>query len=171
MVFERTRGQRSGIEGQRPQDNVFAQSDGGFVLQVGDDHIIVSARSAGVGPPVRRRAPVSTVAKFAVADVEAFGLRVRQSEDGKSAITMRYAKGSLNVAGTEVALALAPESRTLTLRAFVDKSVLAVFINDGETSVTRVEYPGEDDLGVSVFAENGSVTLTSLDAWELKPIW
>ena len=111
------------------------------------------------------------VAEFAVADAEAFGLKVRQSEDGRSAITMRYARGSLNVAGTEVPLALAPLSKTLTLHVFVDKSVLEVFINDGETSVTRVEYPGEEDLGVSVFAEDGGVTLTSLEAWEMKSIW
>ena len=111
------------------------------------------------------------VAEFAVADAKAFGLRVRQSEDGKDAITMRYSKGSLNVAGTEVPLALAPLSKTLTLHVFIDKSVLEVFINDGATSVTRVEYPGEQDLGVSVFAENGSATLKSLDAWKMKPIW
>ena len=84
---------------------------------------------------------------------------------------MRYSKGSLNVAGTEVPLALAPLSKTLTLHVFIDKSVLEVFINDGATSVTRVEYPGEQDLGVSVFAENGSATLKSLDAWKMKPIW
>ena len=53
----------------------------------------------------------------------------------------------------------------------VDKSVLEVFINDGVTSVTRVEYPGENDLGVSVFAGNGNATLKSLDAWEMKSIW
>jgi sucrose-6-phosphate hydrolase SacC (GH32 family) len=53
----------------------------------------------------------------------------------------------------------------------MDKSVLEVFINDGVTSVTRVEYPGENDLGVAVFAENGSTTLKSLDVWEIEPIW
>ena len=39
------------------------------------------------------------------------------------------------------------------------------------TSVTRVEYPGENDLGVSVFAGNGNATLKSLDAWEMESIW
>ena len=54
---------------------------------------------------------------------------------------------------------------------FLDKSVLELFINDGATSVTRVDYPGDKDLGVSVFAENGRVTLESLDAWDMKSIW
>jgi hypothetical protein len=47
---------------------------------------------------------------------------------------------------------------------------MEVFINNGPTSVTRVDYPGENDLGVTVFAE-GTVTVTSLEVWEMKPVW
>ena len=111
------------------------------------------------------------VAEFTAGDATAFGLKVRQSEDGKDAVTIRYADGILNVAGTEVPLKLDSDSKTLKLHVFIDKSVLEVFVNDGAMSVTRVEYPGEKDLGVSVFAENGRVTLRSLDAWPMKPIW
>ena len=110
------------------------------------------------------------IAEFAAGNAKAFGLKVRQSIDGKHAITIRYAKGTLNVAGTEVPLKLPVPSKTLRLHVFIDRSVLEVFINGGTTSVTRVEYPGQKDLGVSVFAENGGVTLKSLDAWEMKPI-
>lgn len=111
------------------------------------------------------------MAEFIAADADAFGLKVRQSADGKNAITIRYANGILNVAGTEVPLKLTADSKTLKLDVFIDKSVLEVFINDGAASVTRVEYPGENDLGVSVFAEKGSAVLKSFDAWEMKPIW
>ena len=110
-------------------------------------------------------------ARFVAGDADAFGLKVRQSEDGKDAVTIRYADGKLNVAGTEVPLELDGHSKTLTLSVFLDKSVLEVFVGGGLASVTRVEYPGEKDLGVSVFAENGSATLKSLDAWQIKPIW
>jgi hypothetical protein len=37
--------------------------------------------------------------------------------------------------------------------------------------VTRVEYPGKDDLGVGVFAEGGKATLKSLDAWQIKNVY
>ena len=110
------------------------------------------------------------IAQFTGADAGAFGLKVRQSEDGNSAVTIRYADGKLNVAGTELPLKLG-EGKTLKLHVFIDKSVIEVFINDGATSVTRVEYPGDSDLGVSVFAEKGSVTLKALDAWDMKSIW
>ena len=110
-------------------------------------------------------------AEFAAGSADAFGLKVRQSDDGDNAVTIRYADGILNIAGTEVPLKPDARSNELKLHVFIDKSVLEVFINDGMTSVTRVEYPGENDLGVSVFAENGSAALKSLDAWEMKPIW
>ncbi len=111
------------------------------------------------------------IAEFTRGDAEAFGLKIRQSDDGMSAIEIRYENGNLNVAGTDVPLALDPNSKLLKLHIFHDKSVLEVFINDGMTSVTRVNYAGENDLGVSVFAEGGSVTLKSLTAWEMKSVW
>jgi len=110
------------------------------------------------------------IAEFEVADAKAFGLKVRQSDD-EDAITIRYADGALNVAGTEVPLKLEGDSQSLRLHLFLDRSVLELFINDGAASVTRVEYPGDQDLGVSVFAESGSVTLKSFDAWEMTSIW
>jgi hypothetical protein len=48
---------------------------------------------------------------------------------------------------------------------------MEVFINDGRASVTRVNYPGEEDLGIAAFCENGCVKLKSLDVWKMKPIW
>jgi beta-fructofuranosidase len=54
---------------------------------------------------------------------------------------------------------------------FLDRSVMEVFVNDGQTAVTRVEYSGEEDLGIAVFAEGGKATLKSLDVWQMKSIW
>ena len=114
---------------------------------------------------------LEVVAEFEAGSAEAFGLKVRASADGNDAITIRYANGALNVADTEVPLDLEGDSKSLRLHLFLDKSVLELFINDGAASVTRVEYPGEQDLGVSVFAASGSVTLKSLDAWAISSIW
>lgn len=111
------------------------------------------------------------VADFEPGNAPAFGLKVRCGEDGRDAPTLRYADGTLNVAGTEVPVALGEERKTIKLHVFLDKSVMEVFINDGRASVTRVIYPGEEDLGIAVFSESGCVTLTSLDVWQMKPIW
>jgi beta-fructofuranosidase len=111
------------------------------------------------------------VADFEPGNAPAFGLKVRCGEDGRDAPTLRYADGTLNVAGTEVPVDLGEERKTTKLHVFLDKSVMEVFINDGRASVTRVNYPGEEDLGIAVFSENGCVTLKSLDVWQMKPIW
>ncbi len=109
------------------------------------------------------------IAEFKTGSAKAFGLKVRLSNDDKEAITIRHNRDTLNVAGTKVPLNLS--SGKLKLHVFIDKSVLEVFINDGEMSVSRVEYPGDNDLGVSVFAEEGEVTLNSFNAWNMKSIW
>ena len=46
------------------------------------------------------------IAEFETGSAKAFGLKVRQSDDGKEAITIRYNSDILNVAGTEVPLDL-----------------------------------------------------------------
>jgi sucrose-6-phosphate hydrolase SacC (GH32 family) len=114
---------------------------------------------------------LEVIARFQPGDAKAFGLKVRQSESGEEAVTIRYTHGNLNVAGTDVPVTLDGPAKELRLHIFLDKSVLEVFINDGRTAVTRVEYPGENDLGVSAFAEDGTATLKSLDAWEMNSIW
>lgn len=107
------------------------------------------------------------IAEFIPNSATAFGLKLRSSSDGQRAITLRYADGVLNVAGTEVPLKSAAR-KTLKLHVFLDRSVMEVFVNDGQTAVTRVEYPNEEDLAVGVFAENGKATLKSLDGWQMK---
>ena len=111
------------------------------------------------------------VADFDPGDATAFGLKVRCSDDGQDAVTLRYANGILDVAGIEVPTALGKNGRTLKLHVFLDKSVMEVFINDGSASVTRVDYPGEEDVNVVAFSENGRATLKSLDIWQMNRIW
>jgi len=57
------------------------------------------------------------------------------------------------------------------LRAFVDKSIVEVFVNGKQCVAVRV-YPGrEDSVGVSLRAQGQDAELKSLDAWQMKSIW
>jgi beta-fructofuranosidase len=98
-------------------------------------------------------------------------LRVRRSDDGKRAVTIRCDGTMLDVEGVKVSLKRADEKAPLTLHLFLDKSVMEVFVNGGRACVTRVIYPGEEDKAVEVFAEGGTAILESLESWELSPIW
>lgn len=110
------------------------------------------------------------VATFQPVDAVAFGLTVRCHADGSAGLPIRYAAGILDVAGTQVPLDLG-SGDALELHLFLDKSVLELFVQGGVASVTRVNYPAENDLDVFVFAERGSVRLISLDVWELASVW
>lgn len=76
----------------------------------------------------------------------------------------------LNVSGTGVPLEPKGGNKTIKLHVFLDRSVMEVFVAGGRDAVTRVEYPGEEDLGIAVFAENGRAALEFLDVWQMKPI-
>ena len=110
------------------------------------------------------------VAELAPRDAAGYGLRVRCRDDGTGGLTIRYTPGTLDVAGTRVPLQLAAGD-TLRLHLFLDHSVMELFIQDGSAAVTRVDYPPEDGVAVTLFAHGGSVCAVSLDAWEIASVW
>jgi len=108
---------------------------------------------------------------FALGSAEAVGLKVRRSEDGHKAVSLRYDGQILDVAGTQVPFELSGTEPGFELHLFLDKSVLEVFVNGGRAAVTRVIYPGEQDLGVELFAEGGQAEITSCQVWEMGSSW
>jgi beta-fructofuranosidase len=61
------------------------------------------------------------------------------------------------------------DGEPLTLRVFVDKSVVELYANDRQAICRRV-YPGRDDsLGVILFAAEGEATFPKVRAWEMMP--
>ena len=86
-------------------------------------------------------------------------------------MTISYAERVLNVAGTEFPFELGEIDPALQLHVFLDKAVMEVFVNGGREVITRVIYPGEQDLGIEVFARGGSAQIKSLDVWQMNPIW
>ncbi|MBI5962326.1 MAG: glycoside hydrolase family 32 protein [Chloroflexi bacterium] len=59
----------------------------------------------------------------------------------------------------------------LTLRIFLDHSVVEVFANRKICLATRIYPSHESSNHLGVFAEDGMVKITSLDIWKLKDIW
>ncbi len=71
----------------------------------------------------------------------------------------------------ESAPVLLDEGEPLTLRVFVDRSVVEVFINEKQCSALRV-YPSRgDSVGVSLRSQGQSALIKSLDAWQMKSIY
>lgn len=61
-----------------------------------------------------------------------------------------------------------PQTRHLKIRAFIDKSSLEVFINDGEQCFTSRIYPQADERALTIFAINQSAKLLKGTVWPLN---
>lgn len=63
-----------------------------------------------------------------------------------------------------------PVKENLHLNIFVDKSTIEIFVNNGESVMTALTYPGENQTGASLFTLSPN-TAVNLTAWPLKSIW
>lgn len=63
------------------------------------------------------------------------------------------------------------KGEALTLRVFVDKSVVEVFVNGRQCVAQRVYPDRKDSVGVSLRSQGRDAVLTSLDAWQMKSIY
>jgi sucrose-6-phosphate hydrolase SacC (GH32 family) len=57
----------------------------------------------------------------------------------------------------------------LTLRVFVDRSVVEVFANDRQAALRRIYPQRPDSVGVSVFANGGAAKVRQVKAWQMAP--
>ena len=115
----------------------------------------------------------------------AYGIEVACSPDGTEATRIRYEPAERRLIvdrrrssrgegmqrdewGDTLALA---HDEPLTLRVFVDHSVVEIFANGRACHATRI-YPthGESDQ-VRLFAVGGTARLTRLDVWTMASIW
>jgi len=64
-----------------------------------------------------------------------------------------------------------PEADILSLRVFIDRSSLEVFVNQGEACLTSRIYPTDGQRSVTLFAEGGLAQFGAAQAWELENIW
>ncbi|OQV64382.1 hypothetical protein AK51_32075 [Serratia nematodiphila DZ0503SBS1] len=64
-----------------------------------------------------------------------------------------------------------PEGDILSLRIFIDRSSLEIFVNQGLACLTSRIYPTEGDRRLSLFAEGGRAEFEPITGWRLASIW
>ena len=118
-------------------------------------------------------------------DAKRFGVIVRKSQNGKEFTRILYdaeqgrviadrkfssPAGSVNENPRDERGAVdLPAGQPVILDIFLDKSVIEVFVNDGVAAgITRV-YPSLKSLGIDLFAEEGTVSVRSVDVWDMVP--
>lgn len=106
--------------------------------------------------------------QFTLSLHEATRAGLRCAADGSGGWPVDYDGRVLRVNETEVDL---PDREQVTLRVFLDRTVVEVFVNDGEQAITTVAYADADAQGVWLHAEGGAATLTDVRAWAMGSIW
>jgi beta-fructofuranosidase len=113
-------------------------------------------------------------------DATAFELAVFESPDGEERTPIRYTKdGELTVDRSAASsdhrvttdtqrMQITPYDEPLSLRCFLDESVIELYANERHCLTSRV-YPTRDDsTGISVAAEGGKLSIESLSSWTLS---
>jgi sucrose-6-phosphate hydrolase SacC (GH32 family) len=100
-----------------------------------------------------------------------FGVKVLCGPGGENGFTVAHGSGheKLTVGYIEPPFEL-EEGEDLTLRVFIDRSMIEVFANDRQAAVAWHEYdPG--DLHVNLFSKGGVLKLDRVTAWKMKSIY
>ncbi|WP_254271772.1 GH32 C-terminal domain-containing protein [Haloarcula marina] len=116
-------------------------------------------------------------------DAEAVELSVLESPDRDEYTPIRYTRNSEITVDRATAsedpqatrathrMRVTPYDSPLSLRVFVDGSIVEVFANERHCLTSRV-YPTSDDAtGISLSAEDGRATIASVDVWEMESAW
>jgi beta-fructofuranosidase len=100
-----------------------------------------------------------------------FGVKVLCAKDGSGGFTISSGKASkaLNVGYIKPPFEL-KKGEDLTLRIFIDKSMIEVFANDRQAAVAWHEYDPKD-IYVKLFSQGGDVKVKSISSWKMNSIY
>ena len=80
-----------------------------------------------------------------------------------------FSKAFENIHQTNAAVQL--KNGSLKWQIFFDKSIVEIFVNDGEAVFTTQIFPEENENGIQLFATNSTVKFDGLNFWKMKTVW
>ncbi|MFB6250667.1 MAG: GH32 C-terminal domain-containing protein [Halobellus sp.] len=114
-------------------------------------------------------------------DASTFELSVFESADRHERTAIRYThenelvvdRSASSREGVGAAdaqrMPVTPYDDSLSLRAFLDGSVIELYANDRHCLTSRV-YPDADSTGISVAAEDGRASISAFEVWDLDAV-
>lgn len=164
----------------RPVDELQALRGAGRVFQ----DVTLTATSANPLAEVQGDC-LELLVEFGDGDAAEFGIDVRCSPDRQEYTRIAYDRAQDRVTLDRAQSSTSPDVRrdersapvkraageALTLRVFLDRSVIEVYVNDRVCLTSRVYPAREDSLGVQLFARGGRVTVERVAAWPMRAIW
>jgi len=120
------------------------------------------------------------VAEFQPGTGTEFGFEFRRG-GGTTPVKVKYTTSDKKIsvsAGTAkstnpavTAQVIHSSSNTIKMHIYLDRSILSVFGNDGETWQDMPFKAEAANIGAEVYSVGGSVTLKNLDIWKLNSAW
>jgi fructan beta-fructosidase len=98
-------------------------------------------------------------------DAETGIVSLDRIHSGETEFSDEYKK--LNVFETRLPL----KNKEVKLRLFFDKSVVELFVNDGEAALTMQLFPATEKGGVYLNSIGGKVFVKEITLWPLKSVW
>jgi fructan beta-fructosidase len=80
-----------------------------------------------------------------------------------------FSKAFQNINKTTAATTL--KNGKIKWQIFFDKSVVEIFVNDGEAVFTTQIFPEANENGIQLFTSNHAAKVDALSFWEMKSIW
>lgn len=120
------------------------------------------------------------IADFEIASAGTFGLDILtgQGESTRTAYDVSAQKLTVTRPQSEIpnfyptsSASLVPIENHIRLHIFIDQSSVEIFSGDGVLSITAQVFPSPNNTRVSFFAQGGTASLVSLEAYTLTSIW
>jgi beta-fructofuranosidase len=101
---------------------------------------------------------------------ESIVLEFKRGAHDARPLEMKYSGTELKVLDVAASLPLTGSERKLSLRIFMDRSVLEVFAND-TVCITKRISPLNPDARLAIRAQGGTAQAKLVQAWPMKTIW
>jgi sucrose-6-phosphate hydrolase SacC (GH32 family) len=113
------------------------------------------------------------IAEIEVGNAKVVGLDLRASDDFRSRNHIGYSVENGKLYADEHSAdftLLGDEQKILRLHAFVDRSVVEVFVNRRECVTIRA-FHNVEDKAMRLFSKGGTARIRSVDVWDMGSIW
>ena len=101
---------------------------------------------------------------------KSIGLEFKGGVKNAPAVAINFSGSELQVMDVKAPLSLAKGGTKLTLRIFIDRSVLELFANES-VCVTKIISPLDSNPSLEIRAEGGVAKLKAVQAWPINAIW
>jgi sucrose-6-phosphate hydrolase SacC (GH32 family) len=64
-----------------------------------------------------------------------------------------------------------PVNSTIKLRIIIDRNSVEIYVNKGETTITRLFYPEPENISLEISPSSGILGITKMEIYKLESIW